>query len=84
MPSNDNHIDLDNNKNFINSTSKGEEPHSILGQGNLFIKHEPNAVFVSYQAACFFNPCDSTFENAARMGWLGNLPRITANMIAAN
>jgi hypothetical protein len=65
-------------------TSKGEDPHSILGQGNLFIKHEPNAVFVSYQAACFFNPCDSTFENAARMGWLGNLPRITAKMIAAN
>jgi hypothetical protein len=56
----------------------------MLGQGNLFIKHEPNAVFISYQAACFFNPCDSTFENAAKMGWLGNLPRITATMIAAN
>jgi hypothetical protein len=70
--------------NQFSKTSKGEEPHSMLGQGNLFIKHEPNAVFVSYQAACFYNPCDSTFEKAARMGWLGNLPRLTAAMIAAN
>jgi len=74
----------DSNNNCIVQNSKGEEPHSMLGRGNLFMKHEPNAVFVSYQAACFYNPCDSTFEKAARMGWLGNLPRITANMIAAN
>lgn len=92
LPPDNNHINLHSNispsykcnKNQISSNSKGEEPHSMLGQGNLFIKHEPNAVFVTYQAACFFNPCDSTFENAAKMGWLGNLPRITASMIAAN
>ena len=85
LPENEDGSNTHNLKNDpIFSTSKGEEPHSMLGQGNLFIKNEPNAVFVSYQAACFFNPCDSTFENAARMGWLGNLPKITANMIAAN
>jgi hypothetical protein len=32
----------------ISETSKGEVPHSILGQGNLFIKHEPNAVWQTY------------------------------------
>ena len=61
-----------------------KQPHSMLAHGNLFIKHEPNAVFVSYMAGCFCNPCDSTFEKAASKGWLGNLPRITASMIAAN
>ena len=87
---------FDSNNNLVCSNSKGEnekvwlmppyidQPHAILGHGNLLIKHEPNAVFVSYQAACLFNPCDSTFEYAAGMGWLGNLPRITATMIAAN
>ena len=74
----------DSSNNLISSSPKKEEPHAILGKGNLFIKHEPNAVFVSYQAACFYNPCDSTFEHAASKGWLGNLPRITASMIAAN
>ena len=62
----------------------GDQAHSMLAHGNLFIKHEPNAVFVSYMASCFFNPCDSTFERAASKGWLGNLPRLTASMIAAN
>ena len=61
-----------------------EQPHSMLAHGNLFIRHEPNAVFVSYMAGCFFNPCDSTFERAASKGWLGNLPRLTPSMIASN
>ena len=51
---------------------------------NLFIKHEPNAVFVSYMSACSFSPPDSTLEKAVRKGWLRNLPRLTGNMVASN
>jgi hypothetical protein len=86
---------VDSTNNIVCSNSKGEHdklwfmpgstsPHSMLAHGNLFIKHEPNAVFVSYMASCFFNPCDSSFERAASKGWLGNLPRLSASMIAAN
>ena len=48
--------------------------------GNLFIRHEPNAIFVAYMSACFYNPTDTTFEKTARMGWFGTLPRVTTGL----
>jgi len=87
---------IDPNNQIICESSKGESdkiwfmpsnmqtPTVCFAHANVFIKHEPNAVFVAYQSACFLNPPDSTFEMAAEMGYLGNLPRLTASMIRAN
>ena len=66
------------------SSTTSSTPHTNYAVANLFIKNEPNAVFVAYMSACFFNPTDTTFEKAARRGWFGNLPRLTGTMIAAN
>ena len=64
--------------------SKMQTPTVEFASANIFVKDEPNAVFVAYQSACFLNPPDSTFENAVRKGYLGNLPRLTAKMIRNN
>jgi hypothetical protein len=64
--------------------SKMQTPTVEFASANIFVKDEPNAVFVAYQSACFLNPPDSTFENAAQKGYLGNLPRLTAKMIRDN
>jgi hypothetical protein len=61
-----------------------QTPTVCFASANIFVKDEPNAVFVAYQSACFLNPPDSTFENAVQKGYLGNLPRLTANMIRKN
>ena len=61
-----------------------QTPTVCFASANIFVKDEPNAVFVAYQSACFLNPPDSTFENAAQKGYLGNLPRLTAKMIRNN
>jgi len=64
--------------------SEIQTPTVCFASANIFVKDEPNAVFVAYQSACFLNPPDSTFENAVRKGYLGNLPRLTGNMIRKN
>jgi hypothetical protein len=64
--------------------SEIQTPTVSFASANIFVKDEPNAVFVAYQSACFLNPPDSTFENAVQKGYLGNLPRLTASMIRKN
>jgi hypothetical protein len=61
-----------------------QTPTVNFASANIFVKHEPNAIFVAYQSACFLNPPDSTLEIAAQKGYLGNLPRLTAKMIRDN
>jgi hypothetical protein len=64
--------------------SEIQTPTVSFASANIFVKDEPNAVFVAYQSACFLNPPDSTFEIAVRKGYLGNLPRLTSKMIRKN
>jgi hypothetical protein len=59
-------------------------PTVHFASANIFIKHEPQAIFVAYQSACFLNPPDSTFEKAAQLGYFGNLPKLTSKMIRDN
>jgi len=53
-------------------------------QSNLVIRCDRNADFVKFMHAAFGSPAVSTFTTAAAMGFLGNLPRLTAKMIREN
>jgi len=48
------------------------------------VRHEINADFVAYSHASFFSPVDTAMLNALKKGWLGNFPRLTAQMFSSD
>jgi len=58
-------------------------PAANTSIGNV-VRHELNADFVAYSSASFFSPPDTSLIQALNNGWLGNFPRLTAAMVAAN
>ena len=53
-------------------------------QANLSLRLESDAEYVAFAHEAFGSPAVSTFHNAVSKGYLGNYPRLTAQMIAAN
>jgi hypothetical protein len=51
---------------------------------NTVIHHQNNADAVAFWSAALGNPSDSTLVRALSKGYLTNIPRITASMVAAN
>ena len=57
-----------------------DRPHTA----NVAIQLDLDADFVAFMHATLGSPPTSSFLKAARKGWLNRIPRLTANMIAAN
>jgi hypothetical protein len=53
-------------------------------QANLSIRLESDAEYAAFAHEAFGSPAVSTFYNAVSKGYLGNYPRLTAQMISAN
>jgi len=66
----------------IDKLQLGFEP--VSHTASLTIKYDTDAELVAFIHATFGSPPLSTFLHAARQGWLDQIPRITASMIAAN
>jgi hypothetical protein len=58
--------------------------HNKNAQANLSLRLESDAEYVAFSHEAFGSPAVSTFHNAVSKGYLGNYPRLTAQMISAN